>query len=118
MPNPTGMLKKGDGDETDNKKVLEFVPYKTAPKNQNHHIIPDIYGPTNVKYSGCTDRAHGKFFECAESSVMEFNLHQFSSWYRMVLQKPLTTRQDHLPLTTAAIDFTSKFGYLTQGMPS
>jgi hypothetical protein len=48
MPNPTGMLKKGDGDETDNKKVLEFVPYKTAPKNQNHHIIPDIYGPTNV----------------------------------------------------------------------
>ena len=82
MPNPTGMLKKGDGDETDNKKVIEFVPYKTAPKNQNHHIIPDIYGPTNVKYSGCTDRAHGKFFECAESSVMEFNLHQFSSWYR------------------------------------
>ena len=94
------MLKKGHGDETDNKKVIEFVPYKTAPKNQNHHIIPDIYGPSNVKYSGFTDRAHGKFFECAESSVMEFDLHQFSSWYRTLC----FAKAFNNPLRPAAID--------------
>jgi hypothetical protein len=71
-------MKKDHSNKTDN----ECDPPKSASKKQNHHIIPDIYGPTNVKHSGLVDRAQGKFFEYAESSVMEFNLHQFSSWYR------------------------------------
>ena len=73
---PPPQLKDDHNYETDNK-VIQFVQNKNPSKQRNHHIIPDIYGPAHVKYSGFTDRAHGKFFECVESSVMEFNLHEF-----------------------------------------